>query len=554
MPTASRAWDSQRPRRNPGPLSVFKAARIPTWRPHDKGGFTDGPLKDYCPAVPQRKNHRRLLSIASILPLIAGVIALAAPSHAASTIAPDDRAAFRALWSKSGAFTPALSAGPEIGWNAGLTNLRPLGANYYRLWDMKVAWRDVNPAPGVFDWSILDQRIAQVESWGGKPIMVLGLTPQWAAADPNAGDPRWGAGTASPPADLETWRAYVRALVQRYGSRIGAYEIWNEANLQTFWTGTPSQMADMVRVATEEIGASSLSLAPSVTTRLKGGPDFTAEMAAAFTPATIDQLDAWSIHTYPAGDAGPTVAQACEQRVDDIIRWQRALVGASRVNPALLKPVWDTEVNYGLAGPGTRPGIDWSDADGAALLQCTYQDSRALGIAVTAWYEFTAAAFDLLGVQMNPQTPQINAAWTQLAETSNVTNPWIPSLGSTSSGSGPVASEQRGNTSITITGQRGSASEGLPSGQTCRSYTEGPPRKELPSTCVRVTGSTTGYPKGTLVTAEYRFPGQSSFSAGIPFTTNADGSFVWYRKTGKKIYVRVVIDGKTSNRVIIPAR
>lgn len=496
---------------------------------------------------------RLSVALAAIAALIAGTFGIGAPVQAASTIAPDDRAGFRALWSQSGAFTPALSAGPEVGWNAGLTSMRPLGANYYRLWDMKVAWRDVNPAPGVFDWSILDQRMAQVESWGGKPIMVLGLTPQWAAADPNAGDPRWGAGTASPPADLETWRAYVRALVQRYGSRIGAYELWNEANLQTFWTGTPQQMADMVRVATEEIGATSISLAPSVTTRLRSGPDFTANMAAALTPATIAQLDGWSIHTYPAGDAGPTVAQACEQRVDDIIRWQQALVGVSRLNPALLKPVWDTEINYGLAGPGSRPGIDWSDADGAALLQCTYQDSRALGIAVTAWYEFTATAFDLLGVQMNPNTPQINAAWAQLAESSKATNPWIPGLGPSSAASGPVASEQRGDKTVTITGARGSADQGMPSAETCRSYTEGPPRRELPSNCVLVTGSTTGYPKGTLVTAEYRFPGQTSFKASAPFTINADGSFVWYRKTAKKIYVRVVIDGQTSNRVIIPS-
>lgn len=495
-----------------------------------------------------------LTALVALLALIAGAIGFGAPAQAASVIHPDDRAGFRALWSQGGAFTPALSAGPEVGWNAGLTSMRPLGANYYRLWDMKVAWRDVNPAPGVFDWSILDQRIAQVESWGGKPIMVLGLTPQWAAADPNAGDPRWGAGTASPPADIETWRAYVRALVQRYGSRIGAYEIWNEANLQTFWTGTPQQMADMVQVATEEIGATSISLAPSVTTRLKSGPDFTANMAAALTPATIAQLDAWSIHTYPAGDAGPTVAQACEQRVDDIIRWQEALVGVSRLNPALLKPVWDTEVNFGLAGPGARPGIDWSDADGAALLQCTYQDSRALGIAVTAWYEFTASAFDLLGVQMNPGTPQINAAWTQLAETSKVTNPWIPSLGPASSASGPVASEQRGDKAVTIIGQRGSADDALPSGMTCRDYIKGPPKRALPTICVVVTGSTTGYPKGATVTAEFRFPGQTSFKASTPFTINADGSFVWYRKTTKKIYVRVVIDGQESNRVIVPAR
>ncbi len=127
-----------------------------------------------------------------------------------------------AIFQTAGNSNPFLSVGPEVGWNAGLEGLRPLGSPLYRLWDMKVAWRDVNPAPDFFDWSILDRRIAQTEAWGGRPLMVLGLTPQWAASNPTAGDPRWGAGTASAPASLDSWRAYVRALVQRYGNRIGA--------------------------------------------------------------------------------------------------------------------------------------------------------------------------------------------------------------------------------------------------------------------------------------------------------------------------------------------
>ena len=93
----------------------------------------------------------------------------------------------------------SLSVSPQVGWNAGLEELRPPEASMYRLWDMNVAWKDVNPAEGVFNWSELDRRVALVESWGGKPLLVLGLTPQWAAKDPTAGDPRWGAGTASPP-------------------------------------------------------------------------------------------------------------------------------------------------------------------------------------------------------------------------------------------------------------------------------------------------------------------------------------------------------------------
>jgi len=411
--------------------------------------------------------------------------------------------------------TRSLSVAPQVGWNAGLEEVSPPKAAGYRLWDMKVAWRDVNPSPGVFDWSILDERIAQVESWGGRPLLVMGLTPRWAAADPSAGDPRWGAGTASPPADPANWKAYVRAVSERYGDRIGAYELWNEANLRTFWTGTPGQMAELVRIAYPIIKQNSPSatvLSPSVTTRLSSGGRFTAAFLEALTKQGISvgnaPFDAFAIHSYPKGNAGVTFDGSCSanpseigdpipvglpeftkgtteatfvrwlketqeliaadeplfevssrgrsfiipstasgvlqtklveagdkivvgdrvgiindgetpndcvsgrnaraaarERVDDVVQWQQAVVSAEGSARAFrVLPVWDTEINYGLAGPGIIPGVDWSDAEGAQLMRYTFGDSAALGIENTFWYQFTATPFDLLGVQMNPGT------------------------------------------------------------------------------------------------------------------------------------------------------
>lgn len=334
--------------------------------------------------------------------------------------------------------TRSLSVAPQVGWDAGLESLRPPSAPWYRLWDMKVAWRDVNPAPGVFDWSILDRRVAQVESWGGRPLLVLGLTPQWAAQDPNAGDPRWGAGSASPPSTLGMWGTYVSAVSQRYGSRIGGYELWNEANLRTFWTGSAAELAEMAGLAHRIIKDSSpnaVVLAPSVTTRLTSGARFSAAFLDAFVGKSETPFDAWAIHTYPAGNAGVSFDGSCNadpesgetpqdcingavpklaamQRVNDVRQWQQSVISAvGAASPLLDLPIWDTEINYGLAGPGIIPGVDWSDAQGASLLQYTLADSAALGIDNTFWYQFTAAPFSLLGVQMTPSTPQTLSAW-----------------------------------------------------------------------------------------------------------------------------------------------
>jgi len=322
----------------------------------------------------------------------------------------------------------SLSVAPQVGWDLGLEDLRPPTAPWYRLWDMNVAWREVNPAPGVFDWSILDRRIAQIESWGGRPLLVLGLTPQWAAEVPSAGDPRWGAGSASPPADVATWEKYIATVASKYGDRIGAYEVWNEANLQTFWRGTPGQMADLtVRAHSiiKSISPQAIVLSPSVTTRLPSGGRFTADFIKALDNPSAS-FDAWAIHTYPAGNAGVTFKSDCtinseagqtpqdcisgmdvrlaaEQRVKDVRAWQQKVVETVGPRSALLrKPTWDTEINYGLAGPGIIPGVDWSPEQGVELIEYTLGDSFALGIKNIFWYQFTATSYDLLGVQMTP--------------------------------------------------------------------------------------------------------------------------------------------------------
>jgi hypothetical protein len=472
---------------------------------------------------------RRSLAVASSLALVVGLGVFSVPAQGAGTPRPviitkAEAPLFEKLWASGRTpVAPALTVGPEVGWNAGLQGLTPPRASYYRLWDMNVAWRDVNPAPGVFDWSILERRIALVESWGGKPLMVLGLTPQWAARDKAAGDPRWGAGTASPPADINSWRSYVRALVQQFGSRIGAYEIWNEANLQTFWTGTPAEMAQMVDVAVEEIGSTALAIAPSVTTRLRSGADFTTAMIPALAPATIDGLHAWNIHSYPAGDAGPSWQDACKQRVDDIVRWQKALVALAANNPKLIKPTWDTEVNYGLAGPGARPGRQWTGLDAPSLVTCTYQDSSSLGIPVTFWYEFTADVYPLLGVQMTPprgsEGVRTVVAFEVVGQSPPVVNQWIPQL------------NQAVTPRISITGER---------------------IKIGSSSGVKVQGSVTGVEVGTVFHPWFRLPGQTSYTKGIAVVRVEDGGKLsWQRKFAKRVSVYLESqDGRVKSNTV----
>ena len=117
-------------------------------------------------------------------------------------------------------------------WNTGLI----------RLWDSGVSWGLVEQHRGKYWWVGLDRAVAAATSQGAEILYVLGSTPTWAASNRKQGSYP-NAGAASSPRHIADWRRWVTAVVRRHGASIYAYQVWNEANLPTFWQGTPRQMA-----------------------------------------------------------------------------------------------------------------------------------------------------------------------------------------------------------------------------------------------------------------------------------------------------------------------
>ena len=262
-----------------------------------------------------------------------------------------------------------------------------------RLWDTGTSWLQIEATRGRYEWGLLDTALEAATDAGVTDVlMVLGPTPVWNASSLK-GTQYPVPGAASEPKSLQAWDDFVAAVVDRYAGEITAYQIWNEASLKMFWRGSPEQMADLTDRAYRIIKAkdpSALVVGASTTVRLPGAferffPAYVEELAARDWP-----VDVLAVHSYPAGD------QDVLDRVENLktVRTTLAEFGAGEF------PLWDTELNYGLAGPGDVPRGEIGGDQATSWVVRTYLDSMRFGVGRTYFYIWTPEPYELLGMQM----------------------------------------------------------------------------------------------------------------------------------------------------------
>ncbi len=263
-------------------------------------------------------------------------------------------------------------------------------------------WTNVEPSSGAFTWADLDWHVSEGKRRGNQQILfVLGRTPAWAAG-PNRSSDRTSPATANPPRTYAFWDRYVTAVATHLRNQNVALQVWNEANLTTFWNGTPAQMAEMTARAyriIKRVAPRITVVAASTTMRL--APDYTK-----FYPAYLAGLkargwpvDALSIHSYPASNGTPVTS--------------RGYIGKARADinryGGAAKPLWITEINYGLAGPGkSHPRRTITGITAANWVGRTYLDARRLGVSRVYWYEQMYNE-SIVGIQMWTGTPGMRA-------------------------------------------------------------------------------------------------------------------------------------------------
>lgn len=249
-----------------------------------------------------------------------------------------------------------------------------------RLWDSGVTWADLQPSEGVFDWSKLDAVVDQANARGTEVTLVLGQTPAW------ADDPALlGSGPQYMPR-LGAWNNYVASVVARYKGRIGAYQVWNEANIVNYWAqnrdNTPARMAALTSSAygiVKGIDPAALLVGPAFATRLSWQRTYlrTFYNQRVGGVPIWKRMDAISLNLYPLDGGAPETSLRLLAAARNDLR----LLGV-----ASSKPIWNSEINYGLAtgGSGTSRGL--SAEKQAAFVLRTYLLNAAAGVARVHWY------------------------------------------------------------------------------------------------------------------------------------------------------------------------
>jgi hypothetical protein len=247
-----------------------------------------------------------------------------------------------------------------------------------------VTWRQIETRPGVYDFARLDAVVRTARSRHADVLLVLGQTPQFHAQTPGKLGV-YGAGASSMP-DLPAWKRYVAAVARRYARQKVTLQVWNEANVTAFWNGTPAQMAQLTKAAYDVLDRMSprpTLVAPALVTRRPGQRAWLQRFYAQRVGGrpVADWVDVVSLQLYPLGDGEPEDSMK-------LLAQMRATLARSGVS----KPIWNTEVNYGLVG-GTDPVANLSPERQAANVARTYLLNAAAGVKRVYWYTWARMPF-----------------------------------------------------------------------------------------------------------------------------------------------------------------
>lgn len=206
----------------------------------------------------------------------------------------------------------------------------------------------IEPQPNVYDWRRSDYIVRRARRYHVRLLPLLLYTPAWDGATP-----------ATPP-HAKSWYRFVAAFAHRYRAAFDAYDLWDEPDLQRYWTGDAKDYVQEVL----QPGYRAIKRADPHARVVLGGPQ----------TADVGWLD--DVYRYGGGRFFDVVQfhdYIADRQIFDHARQVRAVLRAHR---QARKPIWLGE--YGVQ----ESGVD--DIHQDALMRLVLTENAP--IALAAWY------------------------------------------------------------------------------------------------------------------------------------------------------------------------
>ena len=264
---------------------------------------------------------------------------------------------------------------------------------------LPVPWYFLEPSPGTYDWTLLDQAVGESASAGLEVLPFVYGSPSWVAGKPTA----LPVNTAR---QRSAWGSFLTALVARYrpGGQywvehgpatlepvpempIRNYQIWNEANFFYFATpASPERYARLLEQSYRVVHATDPQ-AKVVLSGLFANPaerppkampaaDFLSRLYA--VPGIKQYFDAVALHPY-AADAATLKDYTTEIR-KVIVR-----------NHDARTPLWITEMGWGSQGHSNvsfEKGWKGQARELSAAYRYLIENRRKLNLKRTYWFSW----------------------------------------------------------------------------------------------------------------------------------------------------------------------
>lgn len=352
-------------------------------------------------SIPRSRRHWLVVALALILTAGAATAGATGLTANASLSAKKDTAAVTTAPTKhstvaAGAhamkfgldYASTLSDETSTQIHANLQDAVAVGAKWIRV---DLAWEKIQPDDSwTYDWSSFDEIVQAASSLGLKVDAILDATAYWDTSpeckqdEPNT--------EFCPPENMSYFDSFAAAAAQRYAnSSVGAWEIWNEPNIDERWWPTPSpsgyaQMLTSVSQAIRGVDPKAFIVMAGLAVVANPPPagrdteqSFLTDVAT--TPGALADVNAIGFHPF-TGTLMPSVAGVFQE----ISASQDNLLSILQKAGYPNMQIWLTETGMSVDTVGEDPS--------AALLalQATYAKnlvrtvSQNSDIAATFWF------------------------------------------------------------------------------------------------------------------------------------------------------------------------